>query len=159
MSFFDFIRSLRNTSPRAAQARLDAATARIHGIPVAEAERAFAEEARAGTLFRIDPSPPSAAEAVAIAQLPPEARRFFEAYRSVETNSMQLSRDTINPYQRSSGWFKVGNDLEHADVIVSLAEGLVAIVEDNEAPSLDLSDTHPSLWHYLLIVSEMSQPA
>ena len=157
MGLLNFIRRLRNTSPGAVQARLDAATARIHSMPLADAEQAFTEEALSGALFRIDRTPSTTAEASAVGHLPPQARRFFEAYRSVQTNSMQLSRTEVGPHEQAPGWFTVGSDLEHADVIVRLSDGLVAVVEGNEAPELDLSDAHPSLWHYLLIVAEMSR--
>jgi hypothetical protein len=158
MGIMSFLHSLRSSSPKAVQARLDALTHRIHALDDAGAEQAFSRICATETLFRLDRTPLSPDEIIMLTQLPRRTRTFFEEYRGVETNSMRIARQEIGSYKRDAAWWRIGSDIEHADVVVRESDGLVAIIEDDGASTLNLEDNHPSIWHYLVFVAECSRP-
>jgi hypothetical protein len=157
MGLRTWLSELRSTSPRQVQLRVDAIAQRIASLSLEEARRAVEELLLKGSLFRCVRVPPSPEEAELVAEIHGSARELFLEYKSVETNSIQLHRGDIRPYPRGTGLTAIGTDLEHAIVVVEQTTGTVAVIEDDQEPNPDLSDSYPSIWHYLLFVAETSE--
>jgi hypothetical protein len=157
MGLLTWLSELRATSPRQVQRRVDAIAERIAPLSSEEARTAVEKLFLSGSLFRCLRVPPSPEEADIVAALHGSARELFWEYRSVETNSIRLHRGDIRPYPRGVGLIAIGEDLEHAIVVVEQTTGSLAVIEDDGEPNPDLSDSYPSIWHYLLFIAETSE--
>jgi len=153
MGLFSFLRSLKESSPAAVHARVDAVHRRISALSAADAEAEVRDRVTMADPFHAEQAPVqqtwSAPEGVSA-----EVRSLFATYAVIAAGGMQLRREDVGPYVREPQFVRIGTDVEHADVVVRISDGRVFVIEDDGAPLADLSDEHATVWHYLLEVSE-----
>ena len=149
-----FLRTLRGPTPSAQKARVDAIHARIGQLTNAAAERSARDGLRRRAPFRATESSTGSVDAERIARLPKDLGSLLGEYSTIELGGMQIERSAVRAYDRHSEWVQIGTDLEHAAIVVRPMDGHIFVIEDDGAPEPDLSDEHPSIWHYLLEVAE-----
>lgn len=152
MGLLSFLRALRASSPRAVGARLEALTAGVHALPEAEARDAVRRHLAAGDVFRAERSRARPLEERRLEGAPAAVRELFGEYRLIALGGMRLDRDEVAPWERAAGHLRIGADLEHADVVVRLADAHVVVSEDDGESVPNVEDAHPSIWHYMLDV-------
>ncbi|MDB4906770.1 MAG: hypothetical protein JWO05_1554 [Gemmatimonadetes bacterium] len=153
-----WIDRLRRTSPRSAAKRVEAIAARVGRLTREEARIEANVLLRDRVLFRCDRRPVAPEDVSRVDSLPQPTRDLFAEYAVVETNSMSLAREAIAPYPRGRGFIRIGADLADAHVVVQMDSAVVSVVDDAGPNDLDLEDSHASIWHYLIFVSETSKP-
>jgi hypothetical protein len=159
MGLISFFRSLRDTSPSAAQARADAIHLRVSRLSSAEAELQARERILKRDPFRSSDAAPNDVKPAGFALLPSDLRSLLGQFRQIELGGMQIDRAEIAPYHRHSGWVRIGSDLEHAAIVVRPADGHVFVIEEDGSGEPNLADEYASIWHYLLEVAEATQVA
>ena len=153
MGLFSFLRSLKESSPAAVHARVEAIHRRVSALSAAEAEAEVRDRVMMGDPFHTEQAPVDQTW-IAPEGVSTEVRSLFSTYAYISAGGMQLSRSDVGPYSRDPQFVRIGSDVEHADVVVRSSDGHIFVIEDDGEPQADLSDEHLTVWHYLLEVSE-----
>src|SRR5215207_2966717 len=117
MGFLSFLRSLKESSPSAVRARVDAIHQRVSTLNAGEAESEVRDRIMMADPFHAEQAPvelPWGAPEL----LPTEVRSLFLSYSAISVGGMQLRREDVGLYVRDPRFVRIGSDIEHADVVV-----------------------------------------
>ena len=157
MLFANWIAKLRRSSPDVVRERLKRVDALIGSLTLHDAEHEADNRVRCQGRFdytlNTAPLTPDIAEL-----LPKSARSFFSKYKRVESRSMLLSLDLIHPRTSIGNLVVIGFDTLDSEVMVDRTSDVVGIAENVAGDGDELSESFPSVWHYLVFVDETSQP-
>lgn len=155
MGLLAWLRSVVDSRPSVIARELAALEARVFARPLEEVERDAREWIASGRdVSVLDDAP----DPVALAALPPAARRLFEAFPCIEAGGAILGERRLAPADSPPDAIVLGEDIEHARILVGRAREAVWVVEATSPAEPEPPYLSPSIWHYLILIRETSAP-
>lgn len=81
----------------------------------------------------------------------PRLRKFFSRFETVREMKGEtfLDRNQIGPSNLRKGFFRIGTDMEHTEIVAKPNEDTIYIIDGTEPEGQALEESFPTIYHYI----------